>query len=106
MENAELRSLKGVGVKLLEKLHKINIFSISDLVMHFPRNYHDKTKIKNISDIKLEDNVLVDARIIDVKVTRRPRSPSMVVTVEDDTGTIMLRWFKYYPRQEHIFGVG
>ena len=35
----DVKCLKGVGPKLLEKLNKCGIFSILDLLLYFPRDY-------------------------------------------------------------------
>ncbi|MBT6538658.1 MAG: ATP-dependent DNA helicase RecG [Francisellaceae bacterium] len=105
MEKSNLLSLKGVGPKLIEKLKSLRILSIADLTMHFPRRYLDKTKIVPISQLILEDHALIDGRILYVKITGKPR-PSMTVEIEDDTGSITIRWFKYYPYQDKRFVMG
>ena len=35
----DVKCLKGVGPKLLEKLNKCGIFSVLDLLLYFPRDY-------------------------------------------------------------------
>lgn len=98
MDKKGLLALKGVGQKLVEKLNNINVFSKSDLILHLPKRYLDKTKVVAISSARIDEYILIDASIVSVKSQGKPR-PSMTIEVEDDTGTMYLRWFKYYPQQ-------
>ena len=46
-----IQYLKGVGPKLSEKLKKLGIEKVQDLVFHFPRGYKDYTQISKIADL-------------------------------------------------------
>jgi ATP-dependent DNA helicase RecG len=37
-----IQYIKGVGPKISMLMNKINIFTIEDLVTHFPRSYEDR----------------------------------------------------------------
>ena len=43
--------LKGVGAKAAEKLAKLAIVSVQDLLFHLPHRYEDRTRIYPIADL-------------------------------------------------------
>ena len=47
-----VRYVKGVGPKRAEKLKKLNIFTIEDLLYYVPREYDDRSKIKTIIECR------------------------------------------------------
>ena len=58
----ELKLVKGIGPKTLERLNNNNIFTIDDLVLYFPKKY-DIFEITN-ADIKTGEIVSVNAKIV------------------------------------------
>ena len=48
----KLQDLKGVGPKIQEKLNKLGIYQVEDLLFHIPSKYLDKTTISPIFDLK------------------------------------------------------
>jgi len=40
--------LKGIGPAKARLFEKLNIFTLGDLICHFPRGYEDRTKLKPI----------------------------------------------------------
>ena len=47
--------LKGIGPSKAKQFANLNIFSLGDLICHFPRGYEDRTKLVTIE--KLEPDV-------------------------------------------------
>ena len=47
--------LKGVGEARAKQLANLNIFTLGDLICHFPRGYEDRTRLVPIE--KLEPDV-------------------------------------------------
>ncbi|MCL2456367.1 MAG: DEAD/DEAH box helicase, partial [Defluviitaleaceae bacterium] len=47
----DITDLKGVGAKRAHALQSAGIFSVDDLLEHFPRDYDDRSKIKKISEL-------------------------------------------------------
>ena len=62
----ELQELKGVGPKIQEKLNKLGIYQVEDLLFHIPSKYLDKTTISPIFDLKENQSALVQGEIIKV----------------------------------------
>ena len=42
----DIKFVKGIGPKRADKLNKLGIFTINDLVFNFPRQYEDRNNIK------------------------------------------------------------
>lgn len=98
-------SLTGVGPKQAEKLAKLQIHSIEDLLFHFPRHYQDRTRIYPISDLLPELHVSIEGEIIKTDIIFGRRR-MMTCRVGDQSGTITLRFFHFNASQKNNLAVG
>lgn len=92
----KIQFLKGIGPKLAEKMHKLGIETIRDLIFYWPRTYLDYTNISSISQINsISQIITIQARIIGIsnKLTSRQRMKVMEAMAEDGSGTVKLIWF-------------
>ena len=102
----KLTSLKGVGDKLVEKLHKLELFHVQDLLFHLPLRYQDKTKITPLNQLQVGQEALVEADIISQHMTQS-RKPSLLVTMADGDGNnLTCRFFHFHHRQAQQFKRG
>ena len=46
--------LQGIGPKKAKLFAKLNIYTLQDLICHFPRAYEDRTKVGRISDLEVD----------------------------------------------------
>lgn len=92
-------SLKGVGAALAEKLLKLDIRTVQDLVFHLPRQYEDRSRITPIGGLRPGLSAQVDGEVVlaDVVFGRRR---SLVVKVQDGTGTLTLRFYHFNATQK------
>ena len=51
IKNIDVSNLKGVGPKISSSLNRLKIFSLFDLIFHFPFRYQDRTYISKVSDL-------------------------------------------------------
>lgn len=83
-----------VGPKYEERLANLGIFTLKDLLHHFPTRYRDTREIDSISDIlqKGEGTVLVTVESIK---NARTRSRKWITTAKltDPSGSIKATWF-------------
>ncbi|WP_434352961.1 ATP-dependent DNA helicase RecG [Psychrobacter sp. HD31] len=86
-------SLAGVGTKVAEQLAQLGIKRLFDLVLHLPRDYEDRSRVVNINTLANGQSALVEGEIVSVDNKGRG---GMSVLLEDDTGTVSLRFFKVY----------
>jgi len=85
-------ALAGVGTKVAEQLAQLNIKRIFDLLLHLPRDYEDRSRLVSIAEVAHGQSAMITGRVVHIDTKRS----GMTVTVDDDTGTIALRFFKVY----------
>ncbi|MDR1914357.1 MAG: ATP-dependent DNA helicase RecG [Clostridiales bacterium] len=89
-----ISALRGVGKARAALLEKLDIHTFSDLLLHFPRDYHDRSKIKNIRD--LTPGIVNNIRGV---LTTDPQSmfvkgrAVVKVRIIDQTGVLSIVWF-------------
>ena len=66
----ELKDVKGVGPKSLSLLNKINIYSVEDLVTHYPFRY-EVLKRSDLETATEEDKVIIDGKVESVPILVR-----------------------------------
>jgi ATP-dependent DNA helicase RecG len=82
----------------LDKLARLGISSALDLVLHLPLRYEDETRIYRVKDVPPAQHVLVEGRVVECEVKYRSRR-QLVCHIEDGSGVLTLRFFKFYPSQ-------
>ena len=91
-------SVKGIGPKIARALEKRDIRTVEDLFYFLPLRYEDKKFIRPIRDIvEGEENVLL-ARVVEAgpAYSRATRKRLYLARVDDGTGTIVLKWFRFH----------
>ncbi|NVK36533.1 MAG: ATP-dependent DNA helicase RecG [Gammaproteobacteria bacterium] len=92
--------LKHVGDKLAEKLAKLGIHSIQDLLFHLPLRYQDRTRITPIGALRPNVDVVIEGEIMLADVVFGKRR-SLAVRLQDGTGTITLRFYHFSGAQKN-----
>jgi ATP-dependent DNA helicase RecG len=84
----------GVGSAKAERLARMGIRSIRDLLYHAPFRYEDYTAMKQIADLMYGDEVTI-AGVVQEIDQYKSQQGTIVVTarVSDGTGVIGARWF-------------
>ena len=95
-------ALAGVGTKVAEQLAQLNIKRIFDLLLHLPRDYEDRSRLVSIAEVEHGQSALITGRGVHVDTKRS----GMTVVIDDDTGTISLRFFKVYRGLVQTMNVG
>lgn len=88
--------IKGVGPTRAEVLQKeLSIFTVGDLIQHYPFRYVDRTQVHSIKDVRGHDAYIqVKGVITNVSLIGQQRGKRLVATLQDETGKIDLIWFK------------
>ncbi|MFL2500031.1 MAG: ATP-dependent DNA helicase RecG [Porticoccaceae bacterium] len=94
-----IKELRGVGPQLSQKLSKLGINNLQDLLFHLPLRYIDRTKITPIGSLQPLTDVVLEGQIraSDVVFGRRR---SLVCKLQDNTGTTVLRFFHFSRAQQ------
>ena len=61
--NSELTSVKGIGEKTVALFHKLDLYTVRDLLYYFPKDYEKFEEPKMISEVKSGGIVTVRAKI-------------------------------------------
>lgn len=94
--NSEIKYLKGVGEYRARILHKLNIFTILDLMEYFPRDYINRKATIRISDLRFNEHFAFIGRIIAVeKRTLASRKSQLNITITDGDDYLLLTWFSF-----------
>jgi len=88
-----------------EKLARIGIHQLSDLVTHLPLRYEDETRIVSIHDALSGETVQVEGTVVETNIKFRP-GRQLVSEVDDGSGRLMMRFFNFYPSQKTALAPG
>jgi ATP-dependent DNA helicase RecG len=97
--------LKGVGAKMAEKLAKLNLVTVQDLLFHLPSRYQDRTTIYPIQDLLPGLHGTIEGNIVSCDVTFGKRK-IMSCKVNDGTGIITLLFFHFSAGQKNSMAEG
>ena len=104
--------LKGIGPAKAKQFANLNIFTLRDLICHFPRGYEDRTKLIPIEKLEPENAACFRAMVMNTPRTAHIRKGLDItrVQVADHSGRLNLTFFnnKYVSEQlqygkEYIF---
>ena len=87
--------LKGVGPARAKQLENLNIFTLGDLICHFPRGYEDRTRIVPIAELQADTPACFRAVVMSTPRTAHIRKGMDLtrVSVADHSGRINLTFF-------------
>ncbi len=105
LDAVPLTALSGVGAAISEKLSRIGIHNLQDLLFHLPNRYEDRTRITPIADLRPEQYATIEGFVqtCDVQFGRRP---ILTVTLSDGTSKITLRFFNFNAGMRNGFQIG
>jgi len=92
-------SLSGVGPRLQEKLERIGINKIQDLLFHLPYRYIDRTHLTPIGALQPGHDAYIQGEI-ELTQVRYGKRRSLLCRISDGTGAIVLRFFYFSRTQE------
>lgn len=98
-------ALKGVGGKVAERLTKIGIQQVQDLLFHLPLRYQDRTRLMPLGTLRPQQEVLVEGTI-QLSQVKFGRRRSLLCHVSDGTGAIILRFFHFSKAQQQQLAKG
>lgn len=100
-----LNSLSGVGAKVAEKLAKVGLNNVQDLLFHLPLRYEDRTRIYPIAKLHAGIWAAVQGKVMSVDTIFGKRK-MLAVKISDGNGTITLRFFNFTAGMKNNFAEG
>ncbi|EEX35455.1 MULTISPECIES: ATP-dependent DNA helicase RecG [Vibrio] len=100
-----LTSLTGVGAKVAEKLAKVGLNSVQDLLFHLPLRYEDRTRIYPIVKLHAGLWAAVQGKVMSADTLFGKRK-MLTVKISDGNGTITLRFFNFTAAMKNNFAEG
>ena len=87
--------LKGVGSVKAKQFEQLNIFTLGDLICHFPRGYEDRTRLITVSELEVDRPACFRAMVMNTPRTHHVRKGLDLtkVQVADHTGRLNLTFF-------------
>jgi ATP-dependent DNA helicase RecG len=95
--------LRAVGPKLEASLAEVEIRNILDLLQHYPRRYHDRTKRAEIADLTMGEEATVFAEVKKIRGFRTRQGRAMVeAEVFDGSSYLRVVFFNQRWREKQL----
>jgi len=94
--------LRGVGPRMAERLQRLGLIRVCDLLLHLPLRYQDRTQIIPIGAVTAGNDVLLKGEVLLADVRYVPRR-MLVLKISDGTGMITVRFFNFSKQQQQGF---
>lgn len=105
LDAVPLTTLSGVGAAISDKLSRLGIHNLQDLLFHLPIRYEDRTRITPIADLRPEQYATIEGVVQTCEVAFG-RRPILTVNLSDGTSKIMLRFFNFNAGMKNSFQIG
>ncbi|WP_419537239.1 ATP-dependent DNA helicase RecG [Endozoicomonas sp.] len=100
LNTVPVTTLKGVGEALADKLARIGIHNIQDLLFHLPLRYQDRTRVTPIGSLQPHSDVVVQGKVLASDIVMGKRR-SLLCRIGDGSGSISLRFFHFTGAQKN-----
>ncbi|MBI4067686.1 ATP-dependent DNA helicase RecG [Candidatus Gottesmanbacteria bacterium] len=95
-----------IGPIMAGKLHKLNIYTVEDLLRHYPFRYEDFSIISKIAQVQIGETVTIRGKIISFKnIYTKLGKKIQQAQISDETGNIDVTWYNQ-PFLSRILKVG
>ncbi|HET7299700.1 MAG TPA: ATP-dependent DNA helicase RecG [Oleiagrimonas sp.] len=90
-----LSTLKGVGPALSSALARLGLERVQDVWFHLPLRYEDRTRVTPVDELVAGQPALVEGVVEMAENSFRYRPQLRVALVDDQGGTLLLRFFHF-----------
>ncbi len=94
-----MASLRGVGPALADKLAKLGVTQVQDLLFVLPSRYEDRTQVCDIGALRHGMRTVVEGEVQLTEVAYRRRR-QLLCRISDGTGSLTLRFFYFSAAQQ------
>ncbi|TMC20398.1 MAG: ATP-dependent DNA helicase RecG [Chloroflexi bacterium] len=101
--SADATAIKGVGATLAEKLRRVGVRTVRDLLFYFPREHRDYSKLTKIAKVPFGEVTTTMGMIWEVETKRTNGARSRTIaTLTDETGKLKVTWFNQAYLQKQL----
>jgi ATP-dependent DNA helicase RecG len=104
-EAIAITRLKGVGPRAAERLARLGLATLEDVLFHLPFRYEDRTRITPIGGLRPERGVVIEGEVLAADVVFGKRR-SLLCKVADGTGLVALRFYHFSAAQKNSLEKG
>ncbi len=103
LDGRSVADVAGVGAKIAESLKHLEITSVADLLMHYPRRYVDRTNLTDIETLVEGKPTGVFGTVTRTSNRKTKTGKSLVeVTIEDATAKLLITFFNQGWRSKQL----
>ncbi|MFJ4344899.1 ATP-dependent DNA helicase RecG [Pseudomonas sp. NPDC089401] len=99
LSKVSVTALKGVGEAMAEKLAKVGLENLQDVLFHLPLRYQDRTRVVPIGQLRPGQDAVIEGVVSGADVTMGKRR-SLVVRLGDGSGVLSLRFYHFSNAQK------
>lgn len=101
-----IEKINNIGTQRANKLHKLNIYTVIDIIEYFPRDYIDRSNVLNIKDLIVDKENTFIASVATIYESIRINDKIITnILLKDLTGTITAVWYNQ-PYLKNYFSKG
>jgi len=97
--------LKGVGPSVAERLARLGVLTVQDVLFHLPLRYQDRTRVLPIGGLRPGDQAVIEG-VVDHAALKFGRRRALLVHLSDGTGALVLRFFHFTGMQQRALERG
>ncbi len=98
--------LKRVGSRIAERLGRLGIHTVQDLLFHLPVRYQDRTRLVPIGEVRVGEDALIEGEVSEAGIAFGRRRSLKVWLADNSNGGLLLRFFHFSPQQVAAFKPG
>lgn len=98
-------SLRGVGESLAERLAKLGVSTLQDLLFLLPLRYEDRTQIVPLGALQAGMRAVVEGEVLLTEIAYRGRR-QLLCRIGDGSGSLTLRFFHFSTSQQQNLARG
>ncbi|WP_223806078.1 ATP-dependent DNA helicase RecG [Marichromatium sp. AB32] len=99
LDQIPVERLHRVGPRVAERLTRLGIHSVQDLLLHLPTRYQDRSRAVPLAELRVGQEALVEAEIGEAGIALGRRRSLKVWLTDGGLGALMLRFFHFGSQQ-------
>src|SRR2546422_7743455 len=93
---ASVQYMKGVGPQRAEKLRRLGVETVEQLLFYLPRDYQDLTDVRPIAQLESGKLQTVRGKIVDLDARQTMKGGTLAAAlIEDGTGRVRGVWYNF-----------